>query len=193
MVVRLIGPRIQPGSFAALPRTIFEASPGYARIEDPPDSRQKMQKLIIVAGPDIFNVNLITKTGTHARKTAAENGETPLLPIVLPFDPQHRLGILDRIEFGSEYDFFTQAGAVKENGPIINAQTTTALRLDTPLGAAVLVLRGDSGIPVTFSWQMTDGKYAYEYIEYQDRPFDPKLFTKPTGIEIRELRSDPHL
>ena len=81
---------------------------------------------------------------------------------------------------------------MKENGPIINAQAASALRLTTPLGAAMLVLRGDSEIPVTFSWQMVDGTYTYEYIEYQDKPFNPKLFQKPEGIRMRELRSDPN-
>lgn len=190
MVVRLMGPRINPGSIAAMPKTIYEAAPHYARIEDPPDSRQKIQKLTVIAEPDAYSVNLMDKTGTHARDTGTDSGSDLHLPIVLPFDPKHRLGKLDRLEFGSEFDFFTQAGATKEAGPTINNQPTDALRLTLPSGSTVLVLRGGSDIPVTLSWQTSDGTYKYEYIEYGDLPFDRKLFSKPENIRFRELPSE---
>ena len=57
IVVRLMGPRIKPGSFSALPRTMYCAGPHYARVEDPPDARQHMHKLIIIAEPDAYSVN----------------------------------------------------------------------------------------------------------------------------------------
>lgn len=190
IVARLSGPNIKPGSNAALPKTIYEAAPHYARIEDPPDSRQKMQKLTIFAEPDAYSVNLIEKTGTHSKDASGGSSGNLHLPIVLPFDPQHRLGKLDGIEFGSEYDFLTQAGATKEAGPIINNQPTDALRLSLPSGSALLVLRGGGDIPVKLSWQTSDGTYTYEYIEYADVPFDPKLFRKPEGIRFRELSTD---
>ena len=49
IVVRVMGPGIKPGSFAALPRTIYRAGDRYARMEDPPDARQRIEKLIIIA------------------------------------------------------------------------------------------------------------------------------------------------
>ncbi|MFL6417563.1 MAG: hypothetical protein ACJ74Y_18055, partial [Bryobacteraceae bacterium] len=66
MVVRIMGPGIKPGSLPALPKTIYRAGPHHARIEDPPDARQKLQKLTIISEPDAYSVNLITKRGTHA-------------------------------------------------------------------------------------------------------------------------------
>ncbi len=189
MVVRLIGPGIKPGSFAALPKTIFRAGPHFARIEDPPDARQQMQKLTIIAEPDAYSVNLIDKKGTHHTEEAG--GENDLhLPIVLPFDPKHQLGPLDRIEFGDEYDFFEDAGAHPEPGPLINAKPTDALRLPLPKGSALLVLRGGTHNPITLSWTMPDGTYKYEYIEYGEKSFDRSLFAKPTGITYREIRPD---
>lgn len=190
MVVRLKGPNIKPGSIAALPKTIYEASPHFARIEDPPDSRQKIQKVTVIAEPDAYSANLIDRTGTHARDTGSDERNDIHLPIVLPFDPRHQLGKLDRIEFGSEYDFFNQAGATQEPGPIVNAEPTDALRLSTPAGPAVLVLRKNTDIPVTLTWQLPAGQYQYEYIEYKDVPFNRQLFAKPAGIKFKEIRPD---
>src|SRR5690242_19932786 len=95
MVVRLMGPGIKPGSNAALPKTIYAAGPHYARIEGPPDARQRVEKLTIIAEPDAYSVNLIDKTGTHAIDQGGANDLH--LPIVLPFDLNHRLGKLDRV------------------------------------------------------------------------------------------------
>jgi hypothetical protein len=190
IVVRLTGPHIKPGSIAAMPKTIYEAAPHFARIEDPPDARQRQQKLIVVAEPDAYSANLIDKTGTHVRDAGGDDRNDLHLPIVLPFDPKHRLGVLDGIEFGSEVDFFKQAGATKSAGPVINGKPTDAYDLKTPGGVAKLVTRGGSDVPVTLTWPADDGQYRYEYIEYTDQPFDLKLFTKPEGIRFRDVQPD---
>jgi hypothetical protein len=188
MVVRLMGPGIKPNSFSALPKTIYRAGPHYARLEDPPDARQGIQKLTIIAEPDAYSVNLIDKKGTHAIDQGNTNDLH--LPIVLPFDPKHQLGKLDRLEFGDEEDFFKEAGATPEAGPTVNAKPTDALRLKLPTGSALLVMRAGTHDPVFLSWQTKDGTYKYEYIEYKDMPFDPSLFTKPAGITYKEMPPD---
>jgi hypothetical protein len=188
MVVRVMGPGIKPGTYAALPKTIYRAGAHHARIEDPPDPRQRIQKLTIISEPDAYSVNLITKRGTHA---VDQGGPDDLhLPVVLPFDPKHRLPKLDRLEFGDEYSFFEDAGATKQAGPVINGKPTDALRLAEADGTAVLVLRSETEIPVTLTWQARDGQYKYEYIEYKELPYDPSLFKKPAGITYREIQPD---
>jgi hypothetical protein len=188
MVVRLMGPGIKPKSFPALPKTIYRAGPHYARIEDPPDARQQIHKLTIIAEPDAYSVNLIDKKGTHVIDQGNPHGLR--LPVVLPFDPKHQLGKLDQLEFGEEEDFFKEAGAVPEPGPTINAKPTDALRLKIPTGSALLILRAGTHEPVFLSWQTKEGTYKYEYIEYKDVPFDPALFAKPAGITYREIMPD---
>ena len=189
MVVRLIGPGIRPNSNAALPKTIYVADPHFARIEDPPDARQGLQKLTIIAEPDAYSVNLIDKKGTHALDQGGPNDLH--LPIVLPFDPKHRYGILDKVEFGNELEFFKQAGAKKSAGPIINAQPTDLYSLKLQNVTAQLVVRPNAQTPVTISWQGGAGKYTYEYISVQELPFDHTLFDKPQGIQMREIKPDP--
>ena len=186
--MRLTGPGIKPGSHAALPKAIYRAGPQYARIEDPPDARQKQEKLTIIAEPDAYSVNLIDKKGMHAIDQGGPNDLH--LPIVLPFDPNHELPQLDRLEFGDELDFFVKAGATKTAGPIINAKPTDAYVLKIPTGIAKLVLREGSDVPVFLSWQANNGTYRYEYIAYQDLPFNPVLFQKPAGVQFRNIEPD---
>lgn len=190
IVVRLIGPGITPGSFAALPKTIYAAPPHYARVEDPPDARQGIQKLTIIAEPDAYSVNVLDKKGTHA---IDQGGASDLhLPIVLAFDPNHRLGKLDRLEFGEEYEFFTSAGAKKTAGPIINGKPADAYHLDSEGGRAALITKSGTDTPIRLTWQAPDGTYTYEYTTYEDVPFDPALFQKPQGVSFREILPDPN-
>lgn len=188
IVVRLMGPGIRPGSFAALPRTIYRAGSRYARVEDPPDARQRVEKLTIIAEPDAYSLNVLDKTGTHA---IDHGGPGDIhLPVVLPFDPKHELGHLDRLEFGEELDFFKSAGAKQEAGPVVNGKPTERYILETPGGPATLVVKSGPQIPVFLTWSSRGESYKYEYISYEDLPFDSKLFSKPTGFRFREIRED---
>jgi hypothetical protein len=188
MEVRLIGPGIRPRSHAALPRKIYRAGAHYARMENPPDARQRVEKLTIIAEPDAYSVNLTDKTGTHAIDQGGPNDLH--LPIVLPFDPKHKLPKLDRLEFGDEFDFFQDAGAAKTAGPIINSKTTDAYQLATAEGAAALIVKSGSHVPIRLSWQTPRGTYTYEYIVYKDVPFDASLFKKPAGVKYKEIPPD---
>ncbi|MCU1295311.1 MAG: hypothetical protein JWP08_4161 [Bryobacterales bacterium] len=189
LVVRLMGPGIRPNSQTALPKTIYVADPHFARIEDPPDARQGLQKLTIIAEPDAYSVNLIDKKGTHARDQGGPNDLH--LPIVLPFDPKHHFGVLDKVEFGNEVEFFKQAGAKKEAGPIINGQPSDRYTLKLKNVTAQLVVKPDGQIPEKLSWESTAGKFVYEYITVEELPFDRSLFSRPAGIHFQEIKPDP--
>lgn len=186
VVVRLSGPHIKAGSIAAMPKTIYRAGPHYARIEDPPDARQGIEKLTIIAEPDAYSVNLIDKKGTHA----IDQGGSDDVHLPVVFDPTRKLTSLNHLEFGDEFAFFQSHGATKITGPIINSKPTDAYQLKSDGGTATLVVRGGTHIPVLLSWQTKDGTYRYEYITYQQMPFNPALFAKPKGIRYREMPPD---
>lgn len=188
IVVRLTGPTVREQSFAARPKTIYVASPHFARIEDPPDPRQHMQRLTIIAEPDAYSINLIQKTGTHA---IDQGGAADLhLPVILPFDPNHRLPALDTLEFGDEVPFFKDSGARKTHGPVIGGKNTDVYQLSSDGSNATLITRADSNRPLSLSWQTKSGTYKYEYLLYQQLPFKPDLFTRPPGIQYKESLPD---
>ncbi|HWF48379.1 MAG TPA: hypothetical protein VG168_15335, partial [Bryobacteraceae bacterium] len=187
-VVRLTGPGIKPGSPAALPKTIYRAGPHYARIEDPPDARQGMRKLTIIAEPDAYSVNLMDKKGAHA----IDQGGADDVHMPVVFDPTHKLKTLNHLEFGDELAFFEKAGAEKAIGPIVNNQPTDAYRLPEEEGSAILIVKRGSETPISLSWQTKDGIYTYEYFRYEQLPFNPALFAKPAGISYHDMLPDPN-
>jgi hypothetical protein len=191
MNVRLMGPGIRPGSHAALPKLIYRAGSKYARMENAPEARQSIEKITIIAEPDAYSVDLMGHTGTHVIDQGGPNDVH--LPMVLPFDPNHRLGLLDHLEFGAELDFFVKAGAAKSAGPIVNAKPTDLYTLNQDGVHAELITRDNSDVPVFVSWKAKDGTYKYEYSTYQELPFDPKLFSRPSGIKFHEVKPlDPN-
>lgn len=185
MNVRIMGPDIKPGSYAALPKLIYRAGTTYARMENAPDAKARIQKITIIAEPDAYTVDMIDKTGTHA---IDQGGPDDLhLPMVLPFDPRHELGTLDHLEFGDELEFFQKAGAARTAGPVINGKPTDAYTLQVNGATAQLITRQNSDVPVFVSWKTKSGTYKYEYSTYTDLPFDPQLFARPSGIKFREI------
>ena len=185
MNVRLMGPGIRPGSSAALPKLIYRAGTRYARMEDAPEARQQIEKVTNIAEPDAYSVDLMGRTGTHAIDQGGPNDMH--LPMVLPLDPNHRLGALDRLEFGEELDFFQKAGATKTAGPVINGKPTDKYSLEVAGSQAELITREESDVAVFVSWTTKEGTYKYEYSVYQEAPFDAKLFSRPSGIKFREI------
>jgi len=186
MNVRVMGPDIRKGSYAAMPKLIYRAGSKYARMENAPEARARIEKITIIAEPDAYSIDLVDHSGTHA---IDQGGPSDLhLPMVLPFDPMHRLGVLDRLEFGAELEFFQKAGAVKSAGPIVNAKPTDQYSINSSGVHADLITRGGSDIPVFVSWKAKEGTYKYEYSSYEDLPFDSSLFTKPNGVKFREIQ-----
>lgn len=186
MNVRVTGPGIAPGTYSALPKLIYRAGAKYARLEDAPNSKASIQKLTIIAEPDAYSVDLMGRTGTHA---IDQGGPEDLhLPMVMPFDPMHRMGVLDALEFGDELAFFHKAGATRSAGPIVNAKPTDLYTLKVAGGEARLITREGAGRPIFVIWKSKDGTYKYEYSAYENLPFDKTLFARPAGVTFREIQ-----
>ena len=182
MNVRVMGPDIKPGSYAALPKLIYRAGAKYARMENAPDARSRIEKITIIAEPDAYSIDMLGHTGTHAIDQGGPNDLH--LPMVLPFDPRHRMGALDRLEFGDELEFFEKSGAVKSAGPIINGQPTDLYAL----GDATLITRNSSDVPVFVSWKTKEGTYKYEYSLLPGSALRSTAFSRPNGIKFREIQ-----
>ncbi len=147
-----------------------------------------MRKVTVIVEPDAYSFNLVNKKGTHA---IDQGGTGDLhLPIVLAFDPKHKLGALDRLEFGDELSFFEEAGATKKSGPAISGKGTDAYTLKTPAAEAILLVEAGSQTPLSISWESREGKYKYDYQSYVELPFDVSKFSKPAGITFREMPPD---
>ena len=96
-----MGPEIQPGSFAAKPRTLYIAGNFFSRTEEEPDPEQRIHGLSIASEPNVWMIrNLFDHTGRHI----VDPGPTYIVhhPILKKEAP----GESDALEFGKEVAFF---------------------------------------------------------------------------------------
>ncbi|MBZ5602667.1 MAG: hypothetical protein LAO79_10210 [Acidobacteriia bacterium] len=47
---------------------------------------------------------------------------------------------------------------------------------------------GSPGVPVAVIMSTEKGRSIFWYGEYEEVPFDPKLFAKPQGLKVEELK-----
>ena len=98
--------------------------------------------------------------------------------------PDLKQPLLD-LEFGRELEFFKKAGP-PQAGPELRGKPTNLYTVT--LGDAQLLLfsSGTPEVPLAVVMRNSAGEYTYAYDSYEELPFNPKLFSKPEGIAIRE-------
>src|SRR5262249_27748599 len=113
IVIRASGPRIPAESFAAKPKTFYLAGDKYGRVEEELDREQGIQGRFITNEPDIWIVNLVTKTAQHI----VDHGPTFNFHAPIVWTPkihgQPELGAeFKELDFGKELQFFRERGAL---------------------------------------------------------------------------------
>ena len=64
-VIRLQNPNAKNDSFTLKPKTMYRAGTTYCRIEAQPDPERGIHGVVVINGPDVWMVNLLTKTARH--------------------------------------------------------------------------------------------------------------------------------
>ena len=65
VVIRLQNPNAKNDSFTLKPKTMYRAGTTYCRIEEQPDPERGIHGVVVINGPDVWMVNLLTKTARH--------------------------------------------------------------------------------------------------------------------------------
>jgi hypothetical protein len=181
---RMIEPRPEPGSYAALPRTLVRAGTKYGRVDEPRDLQNRIQRLTIISEPDAWVINLFDKSGRHM----VDRG--PSFEAHLPvFTDSTVSPDLKDLEFGRELEFFSKRGARESAGEAIDGKATA--RYEVTIGNRTIVLRTwvDSKKPARVSLVGGAQTETIEYLSYEDNlPFEPSLFRPPLGISMLDLK-----
>jgi hypothetical protein len=185
--VRIVTVNFSPGiakdSFASQPLVMYRAGPQRLRLEEAPDPANGIHQLIVTNWPDSWVVNLLDKTGQHAK-------DDDMVPVVhapvITADPS--LGVpaaWDKLEYGCESQFFAEnkAGQVptEKHDLVKHSLVEGAWRL-------TMVTARDSPRP-SMMILSKDGKviWAIRYTAYvQQGTAEPALFAKPEGITFSE-------
>lgn len=180
--VRLEGPDIPAGSFATKPRVMYRAGSRYCRVEEAADSDNGLHGLLIVNEPDYWMANLVTKTARHG----VDPG--PTFNCHLPTfadDPDKEAGGL---EFGLEMEFFKAKGATPHEGAVLQNKKATQYQVEIGNSKLALFTYGTPERPLAVGRVRGEKGEIYWYSGYGQVPFDAKLFAKPDGMKIEEIR-----
>lgn len=184
MVVRNISPGLPAAAPAAQPRTLYRQGALYMRSEESPDPARG-QPVVIVAEPDVWMLNLSTRTGQHQVDPGPEFVvRAPVLPMTAETPPQFR-----SLEYGCELDFLRRNGAESplqvvpwgESKATVHQVTVGEHQL-----SVLLTERRQLPLLVAYS-RAGKGLFMMRYDEFRNDLADrPALFAPPKNMRITE-------
>jgi hypothetical protein len=187
--VRLESPDVNKESFAAKSKVMYRAGNGYCRTEELPNPEQGVHGLIILNEPDAWMVNLLTKTAQHL----VDPG--PTFDCHLPiFRGEQGKSAADmknpllELEFGQELGYFKGKGAAAKKGPVLRDKPTTVYAVDIGDSQLFLFTTDAPERPWAVARQRGNSTEIFWYGDYEELPFDPKLFAKPQGVKIEDVK-----
>jgi hypothetical protein len=184
VVFRDVTPGVDAGSFAAQPKTLYRLGTKYGRAEEALDSANGIHGLIVVNEPDLWAVNLATKTGQHSIDPD-KPGQFRAAIVGGPGTPE----VIRRLEFGCEFEYLKALGLIGHKSTIDGAEVD---QYEVIAGSNRVVVSFRTGTPQPMAYALYEqGKLTYDmrYVEY-DTTLEPRisLFDKPQGISIEEAK-----
>jgi hypothetical protein len=158
-------------------------------VEELPDPQQHIHGLVIINEPNTWLINLMTREARHQ----VDGGPTfnCRLPIFLDgaMEPDSKSNSADdlvELEFGRELLWFTKKGAQSKTGPTLKGNKTQAYSVDVGDSKLFLFTNGTPEKPVALTRERGKEKDIYWYSDFENLPFDPRLFSKPEAVKIQD-------
>ena len=189
LTVRLQRPDIPEESFAAKPKTMYRAGNDYCRTEELPDPEHGIHGLMIVNEPDMWMVNLFGKTARHYVDSGPTfNCHLPIFRGEQANSAADMKGALLELEFGQEMLYFKAKGSIPRQGPVLRDKPTSVYTSETGDSQLSLFTTGTPERPWAVARQQGNSREIFWYGTYEQLPFDPKLFAKPSDVKIEEAK-----
>lgn len=183
-IVQLTGTDIPEGSFAAKPKTFWQASNQYCRVDEEPDPEKSIHGRLVVNEPDAWLINMADNTAKHVLDPGPTfNCKLPIFAL----DPEMVKGKIGELEIGRELDYFRTNGANLIEGPKLSFETK-AYELKIADSVLKLVERVDIHAPIMILLLRGDKMYTARYQLWEEVPFKAELLTKPVGVKIAETK-----
>ena len=189
VVISASGPKIPAESFIAKPKTMYLAGDKYSRVEQELDRESGVQARFITNEPDIWIVNLVTKTAQHI-----VDHEPPFefhAPIVYRSKTKQNAETnveFKGLNFGNEIQFFREQKARDAGQRKLDGKNFNVLVLKK--GAIEVSLFVDPATDRPYQLDVVkDGKLSisFRYLEYKTNlPFQKSMFEPPDGVKISD-------
>src|SRR5262252_7391280 len=173
-------PGVDAESVAAKPKTLYRYQGRYARLEEPEDPVRKTRRLLIANEPDLWNIDLVSKTGQHhVDKEKPSQFRSPV------FGTPGATEFLKGFEFGCELEFM-KAKSVTPETATIEGKTLDTYRVSE--GDQTIYLAVDTQLqkPVIAALEHGDKQVnVVKYVAY-DTVSNPnlELFKAPTEVTV---------
>jgi hypothetical protein len=153
-----------------------------------PDVEHGIHGLAVINEPDIWLINLMTKTAQHEVDPGPSfNCRLPLFTddMKSATDTNNKINSL---EFGRELAFFSENHATTKDGPVLHSKPTKAYVVDIGDTELLMFTNGVPERPVAVARQRAGKREVYWYESYDELPFDEALFAKPAGVKVEEAK-----
>ncbi|MFZ5718150.1 MAG: hypothetical protein ACOY5Y_01650 [Pseudomonadota bacterium] len=181
-VVRNISPGLPASASAAQPRRLWRQGAHFLRSEEDIDPVRGDQRVVVVAEPDVWVVNLADRTARHSIDPGPELVvRAPILPLGSP--PE-----LMKLEFGCEREFLAEFAPVPEREVPWGAARAALHRVTVGEHSVALLMDAKRDSPLLVSY-LRQGRpiVVYRYDEYRHGlPARPQLFAPGRNIRIIE-------
>lgn len=184
IVIRNVSPGLAAAAPAAQPRTLYRQGAIYLRSEESPDPARG-QPVVIISEPDIWTVNMATRTGQHQVDPGPELiVRAPILPLTADVPADFRT-----LEYGCELDFMRRANATAPLQTIpwgqgratvhqvVSGEHVVSILLAERAQEPLMVAYAKAGRPL----------FAVRYDDFRTNLSDrPALFARPERLTITE-------
>jgi len=184
MVVRNVSPGLAAASPVAQPRTLYRQGTTYLRSEESPDPARG-QPVVIISEPDIWTVNMATRTGRHQVDPGPELVvRAPILPLTPDLPADFRT-----LEYGCELDFMRRANATEPKQTIPWGDGRATVHQVVAGEHVVSILLSDRAQEPLMVGYAKAGRplFAVRYDDFRGNvPDRPGLFAPPQRVTITE-------
>ena len=186
IVFRIVDPNTPEGHFALAPKELWRLGSRYMRMEEPPDPDRGIHGLVIVDEPNVFLINRYNNRGQHI----VDPG--PTFEVHMPIFPFPQDSEISKLEFGHEWEFFSQRKAQKMPNVKDGDKRYKSYLLEIEGVSLILFTDEATGQPAQLSLQSEKAAYMIRYETYETglEP-DMNLFKVPVGVKIFETEKQP--
>ncbi len=183
IIAQYSGDEIPSDSFAKKPKTMWRATNSFCRIEEEPDPQANLHLLTVMNEPDAWLIDLANNRAKHMVDPGPNfNCRLP----IFAFGQAMATGKIGELEFGHELEFFQNHGAKQVEGPALTSFKALYYELKIDDATFELVEREDIHIPILIALIQGGKTIKVRYSFWEQLPFRPELFAKPTDVSIEE-------